>query len=168
MQRKQESHKYKLLQIFHWARQNKYIRKIVFYACIILLLWVIYLIAKEPVVNILKKNAISWAIFTHISQQITEKTYLGLYYAALTGSLVFAILPIEIISIYYFAQGYNAFLVIIISVAGMITGLTIDYLIGYVFGAKILKYFMKGKYQSLGVEMIRTSVIPASINTDSG
>jgi membrane protein YqaA with SNARE-associated domain len=135
--------------IFSWINNHKYIKKIVELIVIILLIWILFIILKRPAMRIIESYDWTWFLYTHIKYQIVEKTYLGLFYAAIISGLFFSAMPIEIISIYYFINGYNPILIITLIVTGFLISITFNYFLGLLFGTRILKYFLKDKFMML-------------------
>ncbi len=105
-----------------------------------------YLYFQESILGILRMNPYVWAFFSHIFDEISRRTLLGLFYASFFGSLFFIVLPIELLFVYYLSLGYSVPLVIALTMIGNLMGLCLDYLFGFVVGAKILKFFLRRKF----------------------
>jgi len=76
-----------------------------------------------------------------------------MFYAVFLGSLFFIVFPLEIIYLYYLYGGYNVFEIAGIYLVASVLGLLLDYLIGLLFGERILRYLFKDKldkFQALG------------------
>lgn len=123
--------------------------KIIIIAAILFLVWLLFLWLKPYFFAFLKNHPWLNAIYTHIAYQISQKTYLGLFYASFFGAIFFVTIPLEIIILYYISLGYNIFLIGLVSVIGGIIGLFINYLIGLVLGKKIMKFFLKDAYDKM-------------------
>ena len=106
-----------------------------------------YLYFQQEIVELLKMNPYVWAFFTHIAAEISKRTILGLFYACFFGSLFFIVLPIELIFLYYVALGYSVPLVVSLTLLGYLMGLCLDYLFGFVVGARVIRFFLREKFE---------------------
>jgi membrane protein YqaA with SNARE-associated domain len=106
-----------------------------------------YLFFQEEIVGILKMNPYVWGFFTHIIGEISERTILGLLYASFFGSLFFIFIPLEMIFLYYLTLGYSPPLLIALTMLGYLAGLSLDYLFGFAVGARLVKFFVGGKFE---------------------
>jgi membrane protein YqaA with SNARE-associated domain len=132
----------------NWFK-NTFLPKILYYIGIGVVIWILFIVLKEPIIGILQKNQHVWATFLHIQAQVDNRTYLGLFYAGILGTQIFLSLPVELIAIYYFTNDYNPLLIIFFAVLGMGLGLLFNYLLGIILGQKLLKFFLKSKYEKI-------------------
>jgi membrane protein YqaA with SNARE-associated domain len=105
-----------------------------------------YLYFQEDILEILRMNPYVWAFFSQVVGEISKRTLLGLFYTSFFGSLFFIVIPIEVLFIYYLTLGYSVPIVIALTMIGNIMGLCLDYLFGFIVGAKILKFFFGEKF----------------------
>jgi len=108
---------------------------------------------KISVVSLIKKSPALWPIYSYVQYHITKRTLTGMFYAVFLGSLFFIVFPLEIIYLYYLYGGYNVFEIAGIYLVASVLGLLLDYLIGLLFGERILRYLFKDKldkFQALG------------------
>lgn len=120
--------------------------KAIIIGLIILGLYLLYLWLSPYFFEYLKQHPTLNAIYTHISTQISEQTYLGLFYASFFGAIFFITIPLELILIYYISIGRNIFLISLIIIIASVLGLFINYIIGRMLGAKVLKYLLKENF----------------------
>ena len=135
------------------------------------ILYIGYLYFQEEIIKVLQMNPPVWAFFKHITEEISQRTLLGLFYASAFGSLFFVFLPIEVIFLYYISLEYSVPLVIALAAIGSFIGLFIDYLFGFILGARILKFFLRAKFEKFhqmtqkwgGIVVLFGSIIPFPI-----
>ncbi len=99
--------------------------------------------------SLLEQSPTLWALFKHITYQIEEQTLLGLFYANAFGSLFFITIPAEVVFIYYTFLSYHPLLILAISIVGTMLGILADYIIGWLFGERVLRYFLKEHFEKL-------------------
>jgi len=109
-------------------------------------LYVLFLIFRDDLLALMQKNATVWAIYSHIANQITEKTLLGLAYAGFFGSLFFILIPLEAVFFYYLALPHHAVFVILIMLVSSVLGLAADYLMGRLVGEGILMRYAEARF----------------------
>lgn len=136
----------KIVAFTRWIKKNAILKKLLATIIFFFVLWLIFLLIKQPLINMINSNPILSTIFEHIKLQIENRTLFGLFYAAILGALFFMSMPIELIAIYYYTNGYPPILVAISAVVGIIIGNTINYTIGRVLGKRVLNYFFKSGY----------------------
>jgi membrane protein DedA with SNARE-associated domain len=110
------------------------------------LVYILYLYFQKDIIRLLQMNPYVWAVFSHIAGEIASRTLLGLFYASFFGSLFFIFLPLEVLFLYYLSLGLSVPLVITLTLLGYLMGLCLDYLFGYVVGARLVKFILRGKF----------------------
>jgi len=130
----------------HKAKGMSLTDKIFLLILVFSVVYIGYLYFQDKAIEILRMNPYVWSFFTHITREISKRTLMGLFYASFFGSLFFIFLPIELLFLYYLALGYSVPLVIALVMIGYLMGLSIDYLFGFVVGAKMLKFFLRTKF----------------------
>jgi membrane protein YqaA with SNARE-associated domain len=137
------------LVVIKWAWQNKIVRKVIILLLILLSLWIVFLLIRQPLLAWMKSNPTLWAVYSHLQYQILHKTYLGLFYAGILSMMIFVTMPIEMVTLFYLTGSYNPYLSILCALGGIIIGVTITYFIGRIFGKGLVQYFLKEKYETL-------------------
>ncbi|MBU1219638.1 VTT domain-containing protein [Myxococcota bacterium] len=120
------------------GKLKKLIRKIILWALILGSFYVLFLIFKQDLINLLKKSETAWAMYVHISGQISGKTLLGLAYAGFFGSLFFILIPLEAVFFYYLSLPHHPWLVLVIMLFTSVIGLCADYLMGRLVGEGVM------------------------------
>lgn len=120
--------------------------KLFIFLLLVSVFYVAFLYFQESIMGLLKMNPYVWAFFSHIFDEISRNTLLGLFYASLFGSLFFIFLPIELLFLYYLTLGYPVPIIMALTIIGSVIGLIIDYLFGFAFGARLIKYVFGGKF----------------------
>lgn len=110
------------------------------------IIYICYLFFQNEMLGILKMNPYIWGFISHITGEIAGRTILGLLYASFFGSLFFIFLPMEVIFVYYLTLGYSIPLLIALTMLGYLIGLSIDYLFGFAVGTRIVKFFVREKF----------------------
>ncbi|MBU1244982.1 VTT domain-containing protein [Myxococcota bacterium] len=129
-------------------------------------LYVLFLFFRDDLVQLMRRNATVWAVYSHIADQISEKTLLGLAYAGFFGSLFFILIPLEAVFFYYLALEHHAALVILIMLFSSVLGLALDYLMGRLVGEGLLMRYAEERFTKTKRSMDRyggTIVIVANI-----
>ena len=114
---------------------------------VISIIYIAYLFFQDVIIEVLKMNPYVWAVFSHISAEIARRTMLGLFYASFFGALFFVFLPLEILFLYSLSLGYPVPFLIAITIIGNLMGLCLDYLFGFIVGARILRVFIREKVE---------------------
>lgn len=118
-----------------------------FYFFLFLLIFFLSLyVFRDSILGFLKSMPLIWFFVGPILEEIGKNSLLGLFYLSLFGSLFFISVPIEIVFIYYLSLGYSPFMVLLIASVGSLIGLIFDFLFGFVLGERVLKFFLKDKY----------------------
>jgi len=139
------------------------------------IIYVGYLFFQEDIIRLLQMNPYVWSFFTHITNEISQKTMVGLFYASFFGALFFVFLPIEVLFLYYVSLGYSVPVIIALTIIGNLMGLFLDYLFGFVLGARMLKFFLRSKFEKFhnmtekwgGVIVVVGNIIPFPIQLAS-
>jgi membrane protein YqaA with SNARE-associated domain len=129
---------------------------------------ILFSLFKQDLIDLLRKNSVTWATYTHISEQVEQKTLLGLGYAGFFGALFFIMIPLEAIFFYYLALDHSPFMVITIMQVASVLGLTADYLMGSMVGERTLLKFAAEKFKKTeeamenwgGIIVLVCNVIP--------
>ena len=119
-------------------RVKRKLKKLAIWAAVGVVLVVAFSIFKQDVINLLRKNTVTWAVYTHIAGQLEKDTLLGLAYAGFFGALFFIMIPLEAVFFYYIALDYNPWVVLAIMQISSVAGLTADYLMGSMVGERML------------------------------
>ncbi len=130
-------------------RLRKLMIKLLIISVVLILFYIGFLWIKPYLVAYLNSHPWINAIYQHIIYQISQKTYLGLFYASFFGAIFFIAIPLEIILLYYISLGYNIFFIGAVSIIGGVLGLFINYLIGLLLGKKIMKYLFKDSFNKM-------------------
>ena len=149
-------------------RKKSRLGRLFFWLAVLGALYVLFLIFKDDLLALLQKNDTAWAVYTHISDQISEKTLLGLAYAGFFGSLFFILIPLEAVFFYYLALPHHVVFVITIMLVSSVLGLAADYLMGRLVGEGILMRYAEERFtktkQSMekwgGAIVILSNIIP--------
>ena len=168
--------------ISNWFKKNKKVQeykekskkvfiKLLIWIGIFLLLYLGFQLIKPYFFKFLQHHPVLNAIYEHITHQISEKTYLGLFYAATFGALFFITIPFEVLIIYYISLGYNIYLISIVALIGATLGLLANYGFGMMLGKHTLKHIFKDNYDKLkgwvdkygGVFLFLGNLIPSPI-----
>ncbi|MBI2137993.1 VTT domain-containing protein [Candidatus Woesearchaeota archaeon] len=115
---------------------------------LILFLWLLYY-NRHFFINWMKQHPLLYSLYQHISLQVTERTLLGLFYAAFFGSLFFITLPIEVIFLYYTLLAYDPLALVAVSLAGVVLGMLTNYAIGWLMGERVLTILLGKFYHKL-------------------
>jgi len=106
---------------------------------IVSVIYIAYLFFQDEILAILQMNPYVWAVVSHIFEEISERTLAGLFYAAFFGSLFFIFIPLEALFLYYISLQLPMPLIITLTMIGVIMGLSLDYLFGFIVGARVVK-----------------------------
>lgn len=128
-------------------KKSKFL-KFLFWAGIIILLYLYYSPIKNQAINILQLNPTIWSIYLAINAEITAKTLLGLFLTSFFGALFFISLPIELVFLYYLTLEFNPLAVFLIALTGNSFGMLFNYFFGYLLGPNLLRKWLKEKYES--------------------
>jgi membrane protein DedA with SNARE-associated domain len=142
---------------------------------IVSVIYIGYLYFQDSIIALLKMNPYVWAVFSHIAGEISRQTIVGLFYASFFGALFFVFLPIEVIFLYYLSLGFPVPLIIALVIIGNLMGLCLDYLFGFIVGARILKVFIREKVERFhdmtqkwgGAVVLAGNIIPFPIQAVS-
>ena len=128
------------------GRLKRRMRKLIIWLLVIGALFGVIILFQDRIVGLLRHSPTTWAIYSHISAQISAKTLLGLFYAGLFGALFFIMIPLEAVFFYYLGLSYHPMIVVTVMWISSLIGLTIDYLIGAAVGEQILARFATEKF----------------------
>jgi len=142
--------------------------KLFFWLGVLGALYVLFLIFKDDLLELLRMNDTVWAVYSHIADQISEKTLLGLAYAGFFGSLFFILIPLEAVFFYYLALPHHFVFVIAIMLVSSVLGLAMDYLMGRLVGEGILMRYAEERFTKTkhsmekwgGAIVILSNIIP--------
>ncbi|MBU1070246.1 VTT domain-containing protein [Myxococcota bacterium] len=109
-------------------------------------LYVLFLIFRDDLVQLMRRNATVWAVYSHIADQISDRTLLGLAYAGFFGSLFFILIPLEAVFFFYLALEHSPALVILIMLFSSVLGLALDYLMGRLVGEGLLMRYAEERF----------------------
>jgi membrane protein YqaA with SNARE-associated domain len=151
-----------------FLRTRRFIRKIIIWAIIIATIYGLFVLFKDDIINLLRKNQYTWAVYIHISSQISGETLLGLAYAGFFGALFFILIPLEVVFFYYLALPYNSIVVLFIMLISSVLGLGVDYIMGRLVGESVLLRFKGTKFEKYkramesygGFIVVVTNIIP--------
>lgn len=149
-------------------RAKKMLRKMGIWAGVAVVVVILFSVFKQDLIDLVHANSVTWAIYTHISEQVGEKTLLGLGYAGFFGALFFIMIPLEAIFFYYLALEHSPFWVITIMQVASVLGLWADYLMGSLVGERTLLKFAAEKFKKTeaameswgGIIVLVSNVIP--------
>lgn len=119
-------------------RVKRKLKKLAIWGAVGVALVVAFSIFKQDIIDLLRKNTVTWAVYTHIAGQLEKDTLLGLAYAGFFGALFFIMIPLEAVFFYYIALDYNPWVVLAIMQISSVAGLTADYLMGSMVGERML------------------------------
>ncbi len=149
-------------------RVKRKMKKLAVWAVVGLALVITFSVFKEDIIDLLSRNAVTWAIYTHISGHLSNNTLLGLAYAGFFGALFFIMIPLEAVFFYYIALDYNPWVVLAVMQVSSVTGLTADYLMGAMVGERTLLRFAAETFKKTenamenwgGIIVLVSNVIP--------
>ncbi len=121
-------------------------KKRFFFFLITIIVFLTLYVFREQILNFIKDIPFVWKIVGPIITEVGEGTLLGLFYLTSLGALFFLSIPVEVSFIYFLTLDHNPALVIITALFGSLVGLTINYIIGFIFGEKVFRYFLKEKF----------------------
>ncbi len=124
-----------------WANKDfrRFLIKAGILVFIILLIWIF----KKQIISYIRSIPYIGPAYEHVALQITQKTLLGLFYAAFLGGLFFVTLPVEAVFIFYLTLKYNVYFVVLIAFLGNLLAMILNYLLGLLFGKWLLKKVLK-------------------------
>ncbi len=128
-----------------WEKRKRYLVW-GFWILVVLSLYFSFGWVKEQLFVLLQMNPAVWAVYKAIELEIASRSLLGLFYASFFGALFFITLPVELIFLYYLGLNYYFVQVLVITLAGNLLGIALDYFVGWLIGTRILKWFLKEKY----------------------
>lgn len=140
--------KHSSANIPHKGHKNKISRGLVIIGILALFIWIAYY-NRSALQAIVQQHPLLWAAYQHITAQVEGRTLLGLFYAALFGSLFFITLPIEVIFLYYTTLTHDLFALVLISLTGILLGMSINYCIGRLLGERFLRFVLGDYFQKL-------------------
>ena len=149
-------------------KKKRRLGRLFFWLAVLGALYVLFLIFRDDLLALLQRNATVWGVYTHIADQISEKTLLGLAYAGFFGSLFFILIPLEAVFFYYLALPHAAGLVILIMLVSSVLGLAVDYLMGRLVGEGLLMRYAEARFTKTkrsmekwgGAIVVTSNVIP--------
>jgi membrane protein DedA with SNARE-associated domain len=110
------------------------------------IVYIVYLYFQKDIIRILQMNPYVWGVFSHIAGEISKRTLVGLFYASFFGSLFFIFLPLELLFLYYLTLGFSIPLAMTVTLIGYLMGLCLDYVFGFIFGAKLVRLILQSKF----------------------
>lgn len=98
---------------------------------------------------LLALNPTVWSFYLSLKAEVIAQSLLGLFYIAFFGALFFLPLPVEGVFIYYLTTTAHAPLaLLVVALVGNLLGIIIDYAIGWLIGPRILRWFMRDRYDT--------------------
>jgi membrane protein YqaA with SNARE-associated domain len=94
----------------------------------------------------------------HIVNNISSRTFLGIFYAAVFGGLFFVTIPLEAIFVNFLRGGYHPAIIVGIYISGLIVSYTINYLIGFKLNALSKKLISPSKFYKIKAILNRYGV----------
>ncbi|PKN45324.1 MAG: hypothetical protein CVU59_09385 [Deltaproteobacteria bacterium HGW-Deltaproteobacteria-17] len=128
------------------AKKKTRLGRLFFWLAVLGGLYVLFLIFRHDLVQWMRGTPAVWAVYSHIADQISEKTLLGLAYAGFFGSLFFILIPLEAVFFYYLALEHHAALVVLIMLFSSVLGLAVDYLMGRLVGEGLLMRYAEERF----------------------
>lgn len=128
-------------------RKNKFSKKFFMFIITVIALTTVYLY-RNTIILFLKDIPFVWNIINPFVNEVSNGTLLGLIYLTSFGALFFISIPVEISFIYYLTLGHNPLILILVAVSGSLVGLSMNYVIGLLFGEKVFKYLLKNKFDN--------------------
>lgn len=146
---------------------KSFLTKLLVIAFLILIVWYF----RKEVVLFIKGLPIIGPLYIHISDQIINKTLLGLFYASFLGAMFFVTLPVEAIFIYYLSLHHNVFFIIAVAFIGNMLGMIFNYSFGFFLGKGFIKGLVKNNHDRFkgwiekfgGVILVIGNIIPFPI-----
>ncbi len=98
-------------------------------------------------------SVVAWAknlpfvstVYRHVTAEIMERSFLGIFYVFTVASLVFTPIPLEPIYLGYLISGASSPLIFLASLTGIIVGQILNYLFGRIF-RRALRFNIKDGY----------------------
>ena len=137
------------------ARAKRKLKKLIFWLALFGVIFLLISLFQKQIVALIKMNKVTWAMYSHIAEQIEGKTLLGLWYAGFFGALFFIIVPLEPIYFYYLSLDHSPFWVITLMQLSSVLGLTVDYIIGAALGENVIARFARERFNRLHLTMER-------------
>lgn len=109
-------------------------------------IYIAYIYFQADILELLKANPYVWSFFSHIFNEISNRTLLGFFYASFFGSLFFILLPMELLFLYYLSLGYSIPLIMSLMLIGSLMGLCLDYMFGLMVGARLVRFILRDKF----------------------
>ena len=120
-----------------------FIKKILLFIFFMVILMVMVKRFETEILSWLETYPLLWAIFSHMREQVEQKSLLGLWYLTFGANLFFVFFPIEVAVAYYFTLDYPFVLVLAAVLAGTIVGQFFNYLVGLLLGRHVFGLFFK-------------------------
>ncbi len=105
--------------------------------------WIVSLILQ-----LLQLNPVVWAVYKSAEEAIVSRSLLGLYYAAASCATFLSALPVEAFFLYYLGLSYPPLVVVLVTLGGVLSGALFNYVVGWIIGPRVIKWFIKEKYDS--------------------
>jgi membrane protein YqaA with SNARE-associated domain len=108
--------------------------------------YTLVIIYQKEILVLLQKNPYVWVMVSHIFNEISTRTLLGLFYACFFGSLFFIMVPLELLFLYYHSFGYPAISLVGLTIIAVTIGLFFDYVFGWILGKRVLVFLLREKF----------------------
>lgn len=132
-------------------KTNEQILKRVKWILIIAVIIVLYFSYDRIVLfffDMLKQSPTMYNQYLYLESEVQNSTITGIYFISILAALFFLVLPSELIFIHFLsADSYGAGTIIILTLLGCLTGLSINYFFGRFVGEGILKLIFKKKFE---------------------
>lgn len=112
----------------------------------VIIIFLAFYVFRERILSFIKEIPFVWKMIGPIVSEVEKGTLLGLFYITSLGALFFLSIPVEVSFVYFLTLDHNAALVVMTALFGSMVGLTINYFIGFLFGEKVFRYFLKEKF----------------------
>ena len=117
-------------------------KKLTLSIIVFVIIYTFYLRWEWLIENVSFLNSLYSFVFDHF----IEKTLMGMFLSSMIGGIFIIFLPIEFQFAYYLSSQHPLILVIAVLLVGNVIGLSIDYLIGRLFGERLARKLLKKKY----------------------
>ncbi len=114
----------------------------------ILILYFAFQWIVSRILALLQLNPVVWAVYKSAEEAIVARSLLGLYYAAASSATFLSALPVEAFFLYYLGLSYPPMIVVLVTLGGVLSGALFNYVVGWLIGPRVIKWFIKEKYDS--------------------
>ena len=104
---------------------------------------------KHHIMSFIESIPWLYAVWQHTHNEIATKSLLGFTYINIVIGMFFITFPVEIIFLTFLAFGHNPIILAIIAVITALATQILNYVIGLLFGEKLLRFIFKEKYDKV-------------------